>query len=625
MWWLVACREGPPPARPVTTPVETPAPPPSPTTPTPTTPPPPALEVEAGAATALGTTGLSVNARVHPHGVPTRWWIEHGPTSAYGAATAAADLGPALGAHYVETWDTTLGGWSGGSGQDLVHVEAGGAAGGFARYAEPTGTDYNHVDGIGLLHLAQYFYPGRFEYTPPSARLGGGDADLTDAVVELLVRGEGWAAYEDFLNPAATPFDRGDELVWWSQVDASAARDFSRMSNWAHTGCPLTAALYTGRWERVSCRLEPDTTRWTYAGSNRSQGRDVYGYHPLGDVLRHTDVDVFHVIVGIDDAIAMLPAIGFDELHVTYRDRSLLAPSTGTGPATAPPGSPDDAAALTDGWRWGEGRAWRSPPDPVGPVTLRWTLPREVVVDQVQLHNHPEWPSTEVEVRVSTDGSTWTPLAETLVPASSPHGPNFAFAFLQVPPTPASHVEVSLLGGVRPEAWGLGEVALFGSGAVWRTDDDWCGVTADLGGYGPGDTVHWRVVAEQGGRRVTGPDQVFVTPTGDAPLVTTGGADGFGRLLRLRGVVNTLGGAGWWSFELGPDAGYGHRTKPMPTGPELTPRDVSRILDFEHPALAAFAAGDPVHYRLAFCEGCDTPEPGDDRWTTGADATSVAP
>src|SRR5262245_28369561 len=50
--------------------------------------------VATGSASPLGTDGATVNGRVHPHGIPTRYWFEYGPTAAYGARTEPRDLPP---------------------------------------------------------------------------------------------------------------------------------------------------------------------------------------------------------------------------------------------------------------------------------------------------------------------------------------------------------------------------------------------------------------------------------------------------------------------------------------------------------------------------------------------------
>lgn len=137
-----------------------------------------------------------------------------------------------------------------------------------------------------------------------------------------------------------------------------------------------------------------------------------------------------------------------------------------------------------------------------------------------------------------------------------------------------------------------------------------------------GRTYHYRVVVETATRVVAGDDVAYTVPTG-APEVTTGTATPIGeRRVRLTGVVNTFGGEGHYRFELGRDASYGLATKPWRTGPEVTPRTFSRIIDFAHADLAALPAGSTVHWRIVYCEACDTP---DELTIAGADATLTVP
>src|SRR5262245_10635246 len=76
----------------------------------------------------LGPDGFTVNGRIHPHGQPATWFIEYGPTAAYGMKTEARPLPPRLAAFYRESWDDNLGGWLGGlNAQLLKHHKEGGA------------------------------------------------------------------------------------------------------------------------------------------------------------------------------------------------------------------------------------------------------------------------------------------------------------------------------------------------------------------------------------------------------------------------------------------------------------------------------------------------------------------
>lgn len=557
-------------------------------------------------ATGLGLQGFSANGRIQPHGAATDYYFEYGPTTAYGKKTPVAPLGPKLAAHYAETFDSGLAGWRGGSGPDLTHVPTGGAnGGGFVRYTEPTADDFNHVDGIGTLHLVQYFYPGTFDGDAPTAAFGGADPDLRDAKIKTVLRGNAWKA-------------SGSELLWWSQID-QAHRIYKpdeepRYSNWAHTGFFLTDHLFSGQWETASYRLWNDTNEWTYAGTNRELnaqlGREMYVYAPLHDVLEHLDTDFFHVLAYIDNTVYPSGSIDFDDIEITYRNHSLVLPSNGGKLTTAPAGSPDDPAVLTDGWRVGAGKTWRSAPSPTAPVEIVYTLDNPVVVQTVQLHQNTDFPSKDVEVSVSTDGTTWTTVVEDTLPQSHPAGPHFAYLLVKDLSAPAQRIRIRILNGYRSDAWGLGEIEVFGTGARMQTDDEFYRLNADINELTPGETVHYRLVAVSNGKTVAGGDLAYTVPLDVKPYAATGEATRLrGGAAMLKARINTLGTEATTYFQYGPDMTYGNATPVTRAGPEITPRTIVENL-------AGLAPGATVHYRVVVQGSSGT--------TYGTDATFVA-
>ena len=566
-------------------------------------------------ATSLGLDAFSPNGRIQPHGAPTTYHFEYGPTESYGTTTADRTLAPRLAAYYHESFDAGRGGWRGGDPDpavgDFVQVPTGGVSGGFARYREPTGNDLNHIDGIGTLHLASYFYPGEFDLDAPSAALGGADPDFRDARVSMAVRGVDWVP-------------SGSELLWWSQSDIrhGEAGDV-RFSNWAHTGTFLSDSLVSGNWEQVDYRLHNDTTEWTYAGTNRefadSNDHHVYFYDSIDDVLGHLDIDFFHLLAYVDVERTPTGSIDFDEFEVAYRNHSLLLDSNGgrlVGPAGAEP--------LTDGWRFGAGHTWQSAAFPTAPVELVYTFADPVTIQRIQIHNDPDRPSSDVEVLVSTDGTTWDTIAAGTLPERSPDGPNFAYLLWKgpgteptdpnAPPTGlaarATQLKVRILGGYRADAWGLGEVEVFGTGARLGTDDDWYRVNDDITGLAGGATYHYRLVTEADGITSYGNDQVFTVPADSKPEVTT--CDAYrigGASARLQCRVNTLGAEAQIHFEYGLDTSYGSETPARRAGPEITPRTLVATL-------ADLTPGATYHYRLVAVGVAGT--------TNGADGTFVA-
>src|SRR6266481_5022701 len=101
-------------------------------------------EVTTLSASPLGINGMTVNGRIRPHGLSTRYWFEYGLDANYGKKSVSQPLAPKLGAYYQETWDRGSAGWIGGmSGKDLKHVPDEGERNGFIRYSEPSGDDTN--------------------------------------------------------------------------------------------------------------------------------------------------------------------------------------------------------------------------------------------------------------------------------------------------------------------------------------------------------------------------------------------------------------------------------------------------------------------------------------------------
>ena len=544
-------------------------------------------------ATSLGLSAFTANARVQPHGLPTTYSFEYGLTAAYGSTTAPRSLPPRLTAFYREDFDRGRGGWSGGmSFADLSHLPEGGVARGHVRYvdAEGGGDDTNHLDGIGVVHLTKYLYVGSATeenlVETPSVAWAAGDPDLRDARMSIHVRGTGW-----------TPND--SELVWWMQCDRDLAKQNEpdwRRANWAHTGFTLTDALASGKWERVEYRLSNDSNQWTYAGNSVHQNRPNYVYWSLDEALAHVNNDVFHMLVYVDQAAEPRGTIDYDELELAYRNHNLLAPSNGGKVANAPATAPDDARLLTDGWRNGAGRMWRSPPNPKDPVEITWELASPVTIERAQIHQHTDFPSRQVSLSASDDGKVWKTISSAELPRTAKTGPNFAFHVDRNMKVTARFVKAPIASGYLPTHWGLGEIEIFGTGATMQTDDDWYNVNQDVTGLKAATTYHFRVVAKNSRGTFVGPDQSFTVPKGNGPEVATLPARRIRRgAAQLAGRLNPLGKMTEYWFEYGDDTKYGQRTPPKESpkeaGLQVTPRGVQATIE-------NLEAGKTIHYRL---------------------------
>ncbi len=538
--------------------------------------------------TLLGQLAFTANGCVQPHGEPTEYYFEYGKTEAYGQRTVIQPLPPRRAAHYHESWDKGLAGWAGGiNGRDLELKTGEGdrgstGAGGFVRFNTPTGDDANHEDGIGYVQLPEYLHIGTYVQDGlVTASLGGGDPDFRDAFIAVDVRGNNFVP-------------NGAELVFWAQADSDLAEqnhDFWRRANWAYTGFNLTDAALDGKWQRVAYRLQNDSRLWSYGGASVGQRRDSYQYWPIDNVLGHLNCNFFHMLSFVALYAVPTGSIDFDEIDVTYRNHSLLFPSNGARIVSSPRDAADPAP-LTDGWRFGAGKTWQSAPNPREPQEFTYVLANPVTIDVVQIHQDPTFPSREVEVLVSPEGASWVPLTAGSVPGSSPQGSNFTHYLARGLDAPAQWVKIRILSGYQPERWGLGEVEIFGSGAVMATDDDWYAVNTDIQNLERGSTYHYRLVTKSGSKITFGRDQSFAVPEQSKPAVLTGQPSRVNnRVAKLEGRLDPFGKPTTYFFEYGTSTSYGLRTTPAYAGVGATERTVIAYLNGLEP-------GTTYHYRL---------------------------
>ena len=542
-------------------------------------------DVTTGAASALGTTAMTVNGSVHPHGRYTTTYFEYGLSTEYGARTEETPVPPRLGAYYHETWDQGLGGWA--SWLTTESFESGGAEGGFVRFSEPSRHDRNHDDGIGTLHLTKYLWTGSLGAGEDTSRawLGGGDPDLRGARVSLWARGNDWQP-------------NGSEVLWWTQSQSNIELGHQpgwRRANWAYTGYTLTDQLLDGRWNLVDYRLLNDSSQWTYGGNNPTlQGESAarYAYWSIDQAQAHVNCDFFHLAATVDIDNPPTGSLDFDDFRLVYRNHSLVYPSNG-GRMIRWPGNADEAPLqLTDGWRHGPGRTWRSGSRPDRPQEFVFALDREVTVKTIQVHQNPEWPGEQVEVLTSEDDRKYETVANLTLPENSGHGPNFAFALETGLAAKARYLKFRLLSGYREEHWGLGEIEVFGSGARMLPEDGLYHVNTDLEGLTPGAAVHYRLVASNEEGTVTGEDRVFNVPDTREPRARTGKALRLGaRQVKVEGRLNAMGLRSRYYFEYGTNPGYGARTPEQYAGQQISPRTVFQEIRGLRPDTG-------YHYRL---------------------------
>lgn len=525
------------------------------------------------AAEALGQTGMLVNGTIHPYGAPTSYYFEYGPTESYGQRTETLALPPRLTAYYHETWDTDASGWGGGG----FAPPEGDAKSGFFRFTEPSGHDFNHIDGVGTLHLCKYFYPGTAAtvFKRLGAFLGGGHPDLRGARVSMAVRGNQWKP-------------NGTTLLWWTQSQSNIELKMElgwKRANWAYTGFTLNNVLRSGEWEKVDYRLHEDSHSWSYGGNNLAQKYpERYSYWPITQAQRDLNIDFFHLVMGVDPQNPPEGSIDFDDFLLTYRNYSLLSPTNGGRLLSAPPADTDvswlrAAATLTDGWRHGRNKMWKSAADPSSPQEFVYELnvgmrsPAAVTLQTIQLHQNPEWPARDVEVLVSTDGESFASLLKTRMEEHSVPNANFAFTIARDLSTTARFLKVRVLSGYRKKHWGMGEIEAFGSGALMATEHEPYRVTADVTELRPGTTYHYRLVALSAAGSSYGENRTFRAASNGKPEAKTSSASEISPTgARLAGRFNPLGRKSEYYFEYGTDDRYGSKTPILYGGRQITPR-----------------------------------------------------
>jgi len=464
-----------------------------------------AVELVLTGPTHLGPRSFSVNAVVRTGDAPGRYWVEYGRGDDLSARTAPRPLPPVHGAHLEESWEQGTAGWYGGlSSKDLVPQRAEHGLS-FVRYlgptepenrafpGEPPGLDVNHVDGIGAIHLCQYIYSARFGNNPlwptkhQGLNLGGGRPDFRDAQISLRLRGN-----------AVDP--RGAELTFWAQSNHDPALENAPSwvrANWAYTGRYLTAALRSGEWTEVSYVLENDTRRWSYGGNNLAQTRaERYAYANLDQTLGDLNGNFFHLYVFVDGKRPPTGTIDFDSVAITYRNHSLLFPAHGARLVAAPAGSAQPADHLTDGWRHGAGREWRSAASPREAQVFVWRFPQAVDLRTLQVHQAERFPAREVAASVSADGQVWRPLGHFVLPRESEVSPNHAYYLENFAVEGVTHFKLEVLSGYEEAAWSLGEVELFGRGLPFSTGREETALNLDLESLAAGERYSYRFVVE---------------------------------------------------------------------------------------------------------------------------------
>jgi hypothetical protein len=486
--------------------------------------------------------GFSANARIQPKGLPCKWRVEYGTTSALGSVSAWRNLPGKLTAYYKETWDSTTGDtlclWSAGKAPGRCSNPGGYLRLDMTAPVTSPDDDINHRDGVGDIHLGPYLHTGNPREGILTPKMGGIWTDFRGAVLSVKVKSSGWTSNS---KPAHT-WIQADCAPWvdrWAYADVNprgANAGPYEAVNYAHTAVDHGPSIdNAANWTPLTWTLRNRTQDWTYAGKNAAQDKpggsegERYYYDELDKTLGKMNIDFF--ICNWFQTSSSSPATGvvdFDDFQVTYRNHNLCAASNGGALEVSPAGG-TGTEYLTDGWRnaaAGGAGDWLSANNPTDPVEFEFSFATPVAVYFINIHNSVAYPSDEVEVELSSDGgANWTaadPVRPTMkLEASNTKGPNFRFIhFSAGGPAPdyewvplgsgmtnANRMKVTIISGHQSTKWGLGEIEAFGIGAVEQTEDAWYDVNMDVTGLTAG-TYHYRVVAEASdGSSVYGPDQ----------------------------------------------------------------------------------------------------------------------
>ncbi|HXG69979.1 MAG TPA: hypothetical protein VNJ04_05120 [Gemmatimonadaceae bacterium] len=458
--------------------------------------------------------GFSVNARIQPRGRACTWRVEYGTTTAYGSTTSDRALPGKLTAVYSEDWTAGTNGWQ--AGRDALRLSHQVSEGGFVRENVSLDShDYNHTDGVGVIHLGPYGFVGRLDTEfGPRLVLGGGKPDLRGAQLEYRVRGIDYAGF-------------GTNVCPWIQMNlVSSTVNPLYAPNWAATSQNIASKLASGLWENAALTLRNAVAQWTFAGRNSSDGRIEYQYGELDMCLSAVDLDIFIAqLVGISTVNPPSGNIDFANLVLRYRNHNVCAPSNG-GTLVSFPAGGTDPSVLTDGHRIGATHTWQGAAGAPLPLEFVYSFANPITLESVVIQNDPVNPSLGVNVRVSSDGgATWTSIGSKDLPATNVRGSNYLFGYwfasdgvnyTPVHATPINRMSVRILtlpaSGTRA---GLASIEAYGTGATEQTDNAWYDVNRDV--PAAVGTWNYRVVATTDKGTVYGPNQTVVVTVPPPP------------------------------------------------------------------------------------------------------------
>lgn len=530
--------------------------------------------VETRQATFRGRTTAVLHGTVNASNLPTKYFFRYGTNkSTLGSSTEPRAVGPVRNACVTFDFDTGPGPWR--TYVRWEHKLAGGDNFGFMRYLpRTTKGEYVHLDdhhdAAGLIVLIANVYTGNLSSPGlPSLLLGGGDADLRDARVEIRIRGVDWQS-------------NGTSLVWWIQSYHEYQNEPGK-AYWAFTGAPLDKLLEDGIWHTARTEFVADENLWSFAGNNEWDSPGArYFYAPLGRSLAHQNANLHLAALYADKTNYPNGAVDIDEFKICYRNESLLSPLNGARLISWPDSSLEDPLLLTDGWRAGQGQMWNSSQGPTGPQEFVYRFDNVVELNRIILYQNSDWPSQEVMITFSLDGKDFTDAKRVVLPSSMLEtGHNGLYGMIDLPGLKTRFVRVSIISGYFEQFWGLGEIEAFGDGARLTPEAERASVSVAVPNLEPGSKVFFQLVAKNAMGETRGEIGSIELPTDETPWARTGPAERpTTTTVRVWGRINPMGREEARFFvEYGKTEDLGLKTLEIDAGRQDTPRHM--VVDLE--------------------------------------------
>ena len=379
-----------------------------------------------------------------------------------------------------------------------------GKAGTAVRLSAPFGKDRNHMAGNGVADLWLIWYP-----TPHDALLGseeekGHAIDLRGAELTLTTRANQLNA-QLFAPYAAVA----------SRLGSYSLPPMEDVAPWSLTGQPID--LTVPEWQSTHLTFSNNPGDWSYAANNPGEQANArrYAYAPLDTVLSHHRGDiVFWFLMG-DEFETPTGSIDVSTISLRYRNASVLAPGAGSTLTAWPSDALCDPGFLTCGSVGSEDHCWVSSEHPTAPQTFTWQLDGRMPIDEIRLHQHPAWPTQDVEIACSDDNDSFTIIAAETLPSSNEHPVVLTF---EAPPT-ARFIRVHLMAGYQGRRWGLDAIDVFADAVPPKPELEACEVGEEIAGLAPGETIFYRAVARTDQGQIEGDILSLSVPVDARPMI----------------------------------------------------------------------------------------------------------